>query len=126
MWPHPGEALPEARALLSRDHDDAVLVVGRSLFFVRLHDIVTARQKKRPPAMSAYRDVVEHGGLMSYGVRLPARWRRGPVFIDIIFRGARPADPPNEQPRTFELAINAKTAKRWGRRSRLRCSAPIE
>ena len=80
MWPHPGEALPEARALLSRDHDDTVLVVGRSLFFVRLNDIITARQKKRPPAMSAYRDVVENGGLMSSGVKLPARWRRGPVF----------------------------------------------
>jgi len=112
--------------LLSRDHDDTVLVVGRSLFFVSLNDIITARQKKRPPAMSAYRDVVEYGGLMSYGVKLPARWRRGPVFIDMVFGGARPADPPNEQPRKFELAINAKTAKRLGRRSRLRCSALIK
>ena len=70
--------------MLSRDHDDTVLVVGRSLFFVSLNDIITARQKKRPPAMSAYRDVVEYGGLMSYGVKLPARWRRGPVFIDML------------------------------------------
>jgi putative ABC transport system substrate-binding protein len=48
--------------------------------------------------------------LISYGVNYPHLYRRAAVFVDKIFRGAKPGDLPVEQPTTFELVINLKTA----------------
>jgi putative ABC transport system substrate-binding protein len=51
---------------------------------------------------------------MAYGVDLPDMFRRGASFVDRILRGARPADLPVEQPTTFELVVNLRTAKALG------------
>ena len=51
---------------------------------------------------------------MSYGPNWPSIWRRAADFVDKILRGANPADIPVEQPTTFELVINLKTAKALG------------
>jgi putative ABC transport system substrate-binding protein len=51
---------------------------------------------------------------MSYGPNWPSLWRRAAEVFDKILRGAKPADIPVEQPRTFELVINLKTAKALG------------
>jgi putative ABC transport system substrate-binding protein len=51
---------------------------------------------------------------MSYGPNWPSLWRRAAEVVDKILRGAKPADIPVEQPRTFELVINLKTAKSLG------------
>jgi putative ABC transport system substrate-binding protein len=56
----------------------------------------------------------ERGGLLAYGVSFPALWRRAPYFVDRILKGTKPADIPVEQPRTFELVVNVKTAKALG------------
>jgi putative ABC transport system substrate-binding protein len=54
---------------------------------------------------------VEAGGLMSYGPDIVDLWRRAASFVDKLLKGARPSDLPIQQPTTFELVVNLKTAK---------------
>ena len=66
------------------------------------------------PSMFAFRESVEIGGLMSYGVNVADNFRRAATFVDRVLKGAKPADLPVEQPIKFELFINLKTAKALG------------
>ena len=68
----------------------------------------------RLPAMYNVREFAEAGGLMSYGPSFLDLFRRTADLVDKILRGAKPADLPVEQPTTFELVINLKTAKALG------------
>ena len=79
------------------------------------------------PTIYFDRVYVETGGLMSYG----PNWTEAcgiapPMYVDKILRGAKPADIPVEQPRTFELVINLKTAKALGLEVRRLCSRADE
>ena len=68
----------------------------------------------RLPGIYWVRDFVEAGGLMAYGTSLGELGRRAAYFVDKLFKGARPADLPVEEPRKFEFVINLKTAKALG------------
>jgi ABC-type uncharacterized transport system substrate-binding protein len=70
--------------------------------------------KHRLPGIYWVRDYVEAGGLMSYGANFGDVGRRAAYFVDRILKGAKPADLPVEQPTSFELIINRKTAKALG------------
>ncbi|HXV84212.1 MAG TPA: ABC transporter substrate-binding protein [Candidatus Binatia bacterium] len=70
-------------------------------------------RKNRIPAISSHKRYVRLGGLASYGVNLPANWRRAAVFVDKILKGANPATLPVEPPQ-LELVINLRTAEKIG------------
>jgi putative ABC transport system substrate-binding protein len=74
-------------------------------------EIARHASRLRLPAIYGYREYAEAGGLMSYGTDHGAQWRRGAELVDMILKGAKPADIPVEQPTKFELVVNLKTAK---------------
>jgi putative tryptophan/tyrosine transport system substrate-binding protein len=90
------------------------LFVPAGLASVYRKRIIEFATKKRLPAMYNDGESAEAGGLMSYGVYLPALFHRAAVYVDKILKGAKPADLPVEQPTKFELVINLKTAKQIG------------
>jgi putative ABC transport system substrate-binding protein len=76
--------------------------------------IVDLATKHRLPAIYASREFVEAGGLVTYGVNYPHLYRRAATYVDKIFKGAKPADLPIEQPTQFDLVINLKSAAAIG------------
>jgi putative ABC transport system substrate-binding protein len=68
----------------------------------------------RLPTIYQIGDFVNMGGLLSYGPDLPEQFRQAAVYVDMILKGANPAELPVEQPTKFELEINLKTAKALG------------
>ena len=76
--------------------------------------IVDFAAQRRLPAIYEAREFVESGGLISYGPNLVAIERRAAEYVDRIFKGAKPADLPVEQPTKIEMVINMKTAKTLG------------
>ena len=70
--------------------------------------------QKRLPAISAFRAFADAGGLLSYGPNLVAFRRSAAAYVDVILRGAKPADKPILQPNTFEFVVNLTTATQLG------------
>ena len=103
-----------AFAAIAQQHPDILLVLQDALTLEYRKEIIGFALRERIPGMYVGKEWVEEGGLMSYGDRLPERYRRAADLVDRILKGAKPADLPVEQPTTFELAINLKTAKAIG------------
>jgi putative ABC transport system substrate-binding protein len=97
-------------AAMDKNRPDAV-IVQPTLGLKRPAELAL---KYRLPAASIFREFVEEGGLISYGVVEADVYRRGAVLVDKILKGAKPVDLPIEQPTKFELVINVKTAKVLG------------
>jgi len=91
-----------------------VIVVGDTLIFSHRERIAEAALKNGLASIFPLRDYVESGGLAGFGPNLDSISRRAAVYVDKIFKGAKPADLPVEQPTLFELIINLKTAKALG------------
>jgi putative ABC transport system substrate-binding protein len=92
----------------------AVMVLGSPTLFEYQGSIGELVTKSRLPVISAWRQLPESGGLMSYGADIPEMFRSAAVYVDKILKGAKPADLPVEQPTKFELVINLKTARALG------------
>ena len=108
------EEYADAFAAMVRQRAGAVLVPAIGPHFALRRQIVELAAKSRLPAMYGYREAVEAGGLMSYGVDLVENFRHAARYVDKILKGARPADLPVEQPRKFEFVINLRTATALG------------
>jgi putative ABC transport system substrate-binding protein len=108
------EELDNALSAILRQRADALLVLADRLFLHNRARIMDFAAQQRLPGVHAYRELVEAGGLMSYGPSYGDMHRRAAYFVDRILKGARPADLPVERPAKFELVINLKAAKALG------------
>jgi putative ABC transport system substrate-binding protein len=108
------DAFDNAFSAATKERPGALFVLFDPLLFAHRTRIVEFANKNRLPAMYAHREYAEIGGLMAYGASLPDLYGRAATYVDKILKGAKPADLPVEQPTTFELVINLKTAKALG------------
>jgi putative ABC transport system substrate-binding protein len=89
----------------------ALLVVATPMAFRDRARIASIALRHRLPTVFAFREGAEAGGLLAYGADLESMFRAAASFLDKILKGARPADLPMEQPTTYDLVVNLKTAK---------------
>ena len=92
----------------------AFIVLADRVFLHNRARIVDFAARNRLPAVYPYRELVEAGGLVSFGPNYADMHRRAATYVEKILKGAKPADLPIEQPTKFELVINLKTAKALG------------
>jgi ABC-type uncharacterized transport system substrate-binding protein len=92
-------------------HSTALAVTPTILATSHRKQIVELAAKTRLPAIYPREEFVESGGLMSYATDLEEHFRRAAVYVDKIFKGAKPAELPVEQPTKFEFVVNLTAAK---------------
>jgi putative ABC transport system substrate-binding protein len=99
---------------IARQRPGALVMFADRLFLHHRARIVEFAAGNRFPAVYPYTELVEAGGLMSFGPSYPGMHKRAAYFVDKILKGVKPADLPMEQPSKFELVINVRTAKALG------------
>jgi putative ABC transport system substrate-binding protein len=97
-----------------KERPDALYVAVDSLVTTQARRLNTLALGAKLPTMHGARELVDAGGLMSYGANYVELYRRGAEYIDKILRGVKPADIPVEQPTKFDLVVNLTTAKALG------------
>ena len=108
------ENFDRAFSEMTRARAGALTVLPSNMFISERRRLVDLAAKNRLPAVYPWREFVDAGGLMSYGLNVADLFRRAATYVDKILKGAKPADLPVEQPTKFELVINLKTAKALG------------
>jgi putative tryptophan/tyrosine transport system substrate-binding protein len=102
-------------AAVNKQRPDGLYVPGSGpLMAANRKRIADFALKSHLPSVYNTRAYVDAGGLISYAADLADSYRRVAYYVDTIFKGAKPADLPVEQPTKFELAMNLKTAKQIG------------
>ena len=109
----PGE-FESAFAAMRRWHAHALFAAAGLLTTGHRTTLVELAAKTRIPAIWGERQFVDSGGLMSYAADFIDQIRRAATYIERILKGAKPGDLPVEQPTSFELVINLKTARALG------------
>jgi putative ABC transport system substrate-binding protein len=106
--------IEQAFATMIKEKPGALFVLADRLFLHHRKRIMDFATQYRLPGVHAYRELVEAGGLMSYGPSYAGMHKRAAYFVDRILKGTNPSDLPVERPATFELILNLKAAKTLG------------
>ncbi|MGA7668667.1 MAG: ABC transporter substrate-binding protein [Pseudolabrys sp.] len=108
------EDLDDAFAAIRKERPDAVLILADRVFLHNRERMIDLTKEQRLPNVNAYKELVEVGGLMSYGPSYEDMHKRAAIYVDKILKGAKPADLPIEQPNKFTFIVNLKAAKALG------------
>ena len=108
------DEIERAFAALTKARAHGLVVLPNPVTLTHQMQIVELAAKNRLPAMYPWHEFTESGGLMAYSTNRTEMFRRSATFVDRTLKGAKPGDLPVEQPTTFELVINLKTAKALG------------
>jgi putative ABC transport system substrate-binding protein len=117
LIPHEAHNINDLNAafdLIPRQAADALMVFGDGLTYARRREIIDFATRMRLPDFYTWREMVEDGGLISYGYNLADAYRRSAKYVDKILKGTKPGDLPIELPIKLELIVNLKTAKSLG------------
>jgi putative tryptophan/tyrosine transport system substrate-binding protein len=111
-----GEAGTAARSAsaMTRERPEALIVVPDGLLYTHRSRIADFAATRGLPVIYPNSLYMDAGDLMAYGPNHADQYRRAAIYVDKILKGAEPADLPVEQPMTFELVINLKTAQVLG------------
>jgi putative ABC transport system substrate-binding protein len=109
-----GDQIDAAFATLVSERVDALFVAADAFFISRRVQFATLTTRDKIPAAFADREIVEAGGLMSYGTDFTDMFRQVGVYVGRILKGEKPSDLPVVQAAKFALVINLKTAKALG------------
>jgi putative tryptophan/tyrosine transport system substrate-binding protein len=115
------EDLDGAFASIRNERPDALLILADRVFLHNRKPIMDFTEEQRLPNVNAYKELVEAGGLISYGPSYEDMRKRAAIYVDKILKGANPADLPIEQPAKFTFIVNLKAAKTLGVICRPRC-----
>jgi putative ABC transport system substrate-binding protein len=105
------EDLDAAFAAILMERPEALLILADRVFLHNRARMMDFAARQRLPNINAYHELVQAGGLMSFGPSYEDMHRRAAIYVDKILKGATPADLPIEQPTKFTLVINLKAAK---------------
>ena len=108
------EDLDDAFAAIRKERPDALLILADRVFLHNRQRMMDFINELRLPNVNAYKELVEAGGLMSYGPSYEDMHKRAAIYVDKILKGTKPADLPIEQPSKFTFIVNLKAAKALG------------
>jgi ABC-type uncharacterized transport system substrate-binding protein len=108
------EQLSNALAKIPQSGSEFFVVLNDPFVFTYRKPIVDAANRSQLPSIYGFREFVDDGGMISYGVSITDTYRRAAGYVDQVLRGAKPADLPVQLPIKFELVVNLKTAKAIG------------
>jgi putative tryptophan/tyrosine transport system substrate-binding protein len=109
-----GHEINAAFATFAQERPDALFVAGDAFLTSRRVQLATLAARHAMPATFSARELVEAGGLMSYGSNITDSYRQLGAYVGRILKGAKPTDLPVMQASKFELVINAETARMLG------------
>ena len=104
----------KAFAAIGRQRPDALIIPGDPLFRLNAGKIAKLALGNKLPLACTNAEIVEAGGLLSYGASIADNYRRAATYVDKILKGAKPVDLPVEQSAKFDLVINLRTAAELG------------
>jgi putative ABC transport system substrate-binding protein len=114
VWAESGHALDDAFRAARELGAGALVPMDDSAFTAERRSLVELAERYALPGICPIREFVAEGGLISLGPKYEDIYTRAPAYVDKVLKGAKPADMPVEQPTTFEVVVNLRTAKALG------------